>query len=290
MTPAALPREDFFVEIAPAGGTLRLAARRLGRFDAGRPVLVFLHEALGSIGQWKSFPEELAGRTGLPALVYERQGHGRSTPLALPRDDGYLRHEAEVVLPAVLEACGIARPVLFGHSDGSTIALMHAVAFPAVPAACIALAPHIMVEEATLAGIRAAEADPGAAEVRRRLQRYHGDRTETLWRAWAETWLRPGFAGCELRERLPRLACPTHAIQGADDAYGSAAQIELIAGRAAGPVETLLLPGCGHQPHLERREAVLASVGDFLVRHGVARTDGAAAGSGKNRPPGLHES
>lgn len=289
MTPAALPREDFFVEIAPAGDTLRLAARRLGRLDGASPVLVFLHEALGSIGQWKGLPEELARRTGLPALVYERQGHGRSTPLTLPRDGDYLCHEAEVVLPAVLEACGIARPVLFGHSDGATIALMHAVAFPAVPAACIALAPHIMVEAVTLAGVRAAAADPGAAEIRRRLQRYHGDRTETLWRAWAETWLRPGFAGCELRERLPRLACPTLAIQGAEDAYGSAAQIALVAERAAGPVETLLLPGCGHQPHLERRETVLASAGGFLARHGVARRDAVAAPSGKNRPPGLHE-
>jgi len=254
-------RDNFFVEL----GALRLAARRIGDIAGAAPALVFLHEALGSIGQWKGLPEELAGRTGLAALVYERQGHGRSSPLLLPRAGDYLRHEAEGVLPAVLAACGIARPVLVGHSDGATIALMHAAAFPERPAACIALAPHVMVEERTLAGIRAAEADPGAAEVRRRLARYHGDKTETLWRAWTETWLRPGFEGCELRDRLPQIACPTLVIQGADDAYGSACQLRLIAARTCGPVETLLLPGCGHQPHLERREAVVERVAGFLA-------------------------
>ncbi|MGF1628923.1 MAG: alpha/beta fold hydrolase [Kiloniellaceae bacterium] len=257
-----LSRDNFFVEAAG----LRLAARRLGTIGRDAPTLVFLHEALGSIGQWKGIPEELAARCSLPALVYERQGHGRSTPLALPRADDYLRHEAETVLPAVLAACSIERPVLFGHSDGATIALNYAAAFADRPAACVALAPHVMVEEKTLAGIRTAEADSGAAETRRRLARYHGDNTGTLWRAWTETWLRPGFAGCELRAMLPQITCPSLAVQGEDDAYGSAMQVSLIAERAGGPVETLLLPGCGHQPHLERRAAVVAAAADFLAR------------------------
>ncbi len=230
-------------------------------------MLVFLHEALGSIGQWKGLPEELAAATGLPALAYERQGHGRSTALTLPRPDDYLRHEAEVVLPAVLAACGIARPVLFGHSDGATIALRFAAAFPERPAACIALAPHVMIEEMTLAGIRAADSDPGAPDIRRRLSRYHGDNTETLWRAWTETWLRPGFDGCELRGALPRIVCPTLVVQGAEDAYGSTQQVTGIAEGVSGPVETLLLPGCGHQPHLEQRAEVIAAVAGFLARH-----------------------
>ena len=254
-------RDNVFVEL----GNLRLAARRIGEIRGKAPALVFLHEALGSIGQWKGLPEELAERTGMAALVYERRGHGRSSPLDLPRAGGYLRHEAEEVLPAVLAACGIARPVLVGHSDGATIALLHAAAFPGAAAACVALAPHVMVEEMTLAGIRAAEADPGAAEMRRRLARYHGDKTEELWRAWTETWLRPGFQGCELRDRLPQIACPILVIQGADDAYGSARQVCLIAERAGGPVETLLLPDCGHQPHLERRAAVVGRVAGFLA-------------------------
>jgi len=246
---------------------LRLAAKRLGAIEGGGPVLVFLHEALGSIGQWKGIPQELAEATKLPALAYERQGHGRSTPLTLPRPNDYLHHEAETVLPAVLATAGIARPVLFGHSDGATLALRYAAAFPQQAAACVALAPHVTVEEKTLAGIRAAEADPGAAEIRRRLARYHGDQTETLWRAWTETWLRPGFDGCELRAQLPRIACPTLVIQGADDAYGSETQLQLIAEGASGPVETLLLPGCGHQPHLEKRPETIAATVDFIARH-----------------------
>ncbi len=260
MTPDSQSRENFFLDL----GGLRLAARRIGQTDAG-PALVFLHEALGSIGQWKGFPEDLCAAAALPGLVYERQGHGRSSPLSLPRDGDYLRHEARVVLPAVLAAAGIARPLLLGHSDGATIALMYAAAFPDRPAACIALAPHVMVEDVTLAGIRAADGDPGAAEIRRRLARYHGAQTETLWRAWAETWLAPGFKGCEMRAELPRIACPSLVIQGAGDAYGSAAQVNLVAERAAGPVETLILPGCGHQPHLEQRDAVIAAAKEFLT-------------------------
>lgn len=261
-TPA---RENLFLDLALSEGGLRLAARRIGAFGGG-PTLVFLHEALGSIGQWKGLPEDLAAAAGLPALAYERQGHGRSTPLTLPRSKNYLRREAEVVLPAVLAAAGIERPVLVGHSDGATIALMYAAAFPAKVTGCLVLAPHVMVEEETLAGIRAAEADPRAPEIRRRLARYHGDQAEDLWRAWTETWLAPGFDGCELRAALPRITCPVLAIQGADDAYGSARQVELIAETAAGPVETLILPACGHQPHLEQRPAVLEAAAAFLAR------------------------
>jgi len=267
MPPPNFSRENFFLDVALAGGDLRLAARRISHANDGDgPTLVFLHEALGSIGQWKGFPEDLSAACGRPALVYERQGHGRSSPLTLPRANDYLRHEAEVVLPAVLAAAGIERPVVFGHSDGATIALRYAAAFPQRTAACIALAPHVMIEEATLAGIRAADREPGAGEVRRRLARYHGERTEDLWRAWAETWLRPGFDGCELRDRLPFIAAPTLVIQGADDAYGSLEQVTLIAEKAAGPVETLLLPGCGHAPQLEKRAEVIAAAADFLRR------------------------
>jgi pimeloyl-ACP methyl ester carboxylesterase len=266
-TAAKPSRDDLFLDLPLPEGALRLAARRLGEVGSG-PTLVFLHEALGSIGQWKGFAEDLAAASGLPGLVYERQGHGRSSPLSLPRAGDYLRHEAEVVLPAVLAAAGIDRPVLFGHSDGATIALMYAAAFPERVAACIVLAPHVMVEEATLAGIRAADQDPRAPEIRRRLARYHGDGAEDLWRAWTETWLRPGFAACELRADLPRIACPVLAVQGEDDDYGSDDQITLIAAGAGGPVETLFLPACGHQPHLEQRPLVLEAAAAFLARLG----------------------
>ncbi|WP_299615606.1 alpha/beta fold hydrolase [Pelagibius sp.] len=242
-------------------GDLRLAARWLRPANGlAEPAFVFLHEALGSIGQWKAFPERLAGACGLPGLIYERQGHGGSSAFDLPRENGYLRHEARQVLPAVLAAAGIERPVLVGHSDGATIALMFAAAFPEAVSACIVLAPHVMVEEITLAGIRAADAEPGASALRARLARHHGDKTEVLWRAWAETWLRPGFDGCEMRADLERITAPVLAIQGAGDAYGSPAQVEEIARRVSGPVEALLIPGCGHAPHLERQTEVLAAI------------------------------
>jgi len=260
--PGAPQSEDLLLD---AGG-LRLRAGRLtpASAPAEAPTLVFLHEALGSIGQWKGFPEELAAGLNLPALVYERRGHGGSAPLTLPRDNGYLRQEAETVLPAVLAAARVERPVLVGHSDGATIALMFAAAFPRLPAACVALAPHVMVEEITLAGIRAADAEPGATEIRRRLARYHGGKTEDLWRAWTETWLRPGFDGCEMRADLSRITAPTLVIQGADDAYGSPAQVEEIAGSVAGPVETHLIPACGHAPHLEAMARVIAAIHAFV--------------------------
>lgn len=232
------------------------------------PTLVFLHEALGSIGQWKAFPEDLAAACGLPGLVYERQGHGGSTSLTLPRDNGYLRQEAAVVLPAALAAAGIERPILAGHSDGATIALMFAAAFPVLPTAVIALAPHVMVEAITLAGIRTADREPAASEIRRRLARYHGGNTDALWRGWAETWLRPGFDGCEMRADLEKITAPTLVIQGADDAYGSPAQVEEIARRVRGPVETHLLSACGHAPHLEQAGEVLSLTAAFLRRQG----------------------
>ncbi|NIA72244.1 alpha/beta hydrolase [Pelagibius litoralis] len=253
--------EDFVLEAAG----LSLAARRLQPAGcANGPTLVFLHEALGSIGQWKAFPEDLAAACALPALIYERQGHGGSTPLTLPRDNAYLRHEAEIVLPAVLAAAGITRPILLGHSDGATIALLFAAAFPDRTAACIALAPHVMVEGVTLAGIRAADTEPAAREIRKRLARYHGGKTDSLWRGWAETWLRPGFDGCELRAELPGITAPVLVVQGADDAYGSPAQVEVIAESVAGPVETHLLPACGHAPHLEQAQQTVETIQAFL--------------------------
>ena len=257
----AVEFEDLTLTVAG----LRLAARwlRPSGSTAG-PALVLLHEALGSIGQWKSFPAQLAAASGLPVLVYDRQGHGGSSPLRQPRDPDYLRHEAEHVLPAVIAAAGIERPILLGHSDGATIALMFAAAFAEATAACIALAPHVMVEAITLSGIRDADAEPGATALRQRLAKYHGEKTAGLWRAWAETWLAPGFAGCEMREDLAAITAPTLVIQGAEDSYGSPAQLNEIAAGASGPVETHLLPDCGHAPHLEAGKAVLAKVQTFI--------------------------
>ncbi|MDM7945434.1 MAG: alpha/beta hydrolase [Oceanibaculum nanhaiense] len=249
-----------------AGGH-RLRLRRLGEATPDKPTLVFLHEGLGSITQWRGFPADLCAATGLPGLVYDRYGHGGSDPVDLPRPDDFLEIEAQWALPALLSACGIARPVLVGHSDGGTIALHFAAFFPGLPVACVTLAAHVMLEPATeggLAGLKARwQDDP---EFAMKLARHHGDRTERLVRGWLDVWTRPSMRGWSMRHTLPSIRCSVLAMQGADDLHGSPAQLEAIRNGVSGPVETMLLPGCGHVPHLEAPEATLSAICDFLPR------------------------
>lgn len=245
----------------------RLRARTIGAAAAAdQPTLVFLHEGLGSIGQWRDVPETLVGMTGLPALVYERWGFGQSEPLVLPRPTSYLEEEAERALPDVLAACGIKRPLLIGHSDGGTIALLYAAAFPERPAACITEAAHVFVEEISLNGIHDAIAAYAATDLRQRLARYHGDQTETVFRGWAETWTRPDFRDWQMTDRLPSITCPVLAIQGEDDHYGSPDQVAAIVERVSGPAQPLMVPDCGHTPHHEQQESALAAMAGFVGR------------------------
>jgi pimeloyl-ACP methyl ester carboxylesterase len=253
-------------EITVAGR--RLTARRIhpAQPGHGRTSLVFLHEGLGSIGQWRDFPERLVERTGLPALLYDRWGYGGSDPLTLPRPRDYLEREAEDSLPAVLDAAGIERPLLIGHSDGGSIALLFAAAYPEMPLAVITEAAHVFVEEVTLAGIREAEAAFRDKGLLARLARYHGDKTETVFRAWTETWPRADFRDWNMVARLPDITCPLLVMQGADDQYGSALQVETIVADSAGPAEACLVPGCGHAPHLEWPDHVLELMADYITR------------------------
>ena len=255
--------EDF--DVTAAGRRLR--ARRLG-LPGSKPAetLVFLHEGLGSIAQWRDVPEALVRATGLPGLVYDRWGFGGSEPLTLPRPRSYLEDEAQVALPEVLAACGIERPLLVGHSDGGTIALLYAAAYPERPVACITEAAHVFVEEISLQGIREAMTAFETTDLPARLARYHGDQTETVFRAWAETWTRPDFRDWVMTERLPAITCPVLSIQGQDDHYGSPAQVAAIVEGVSGPAEPLLVPDCGHTPHHEQRETVLAAMAGFVGR------------------------
>lgn len=258
-------------ETTLAGGH-RLAVRRLlpGRHNSGAeekaPWLVLLHEGLGSIAQWKDFPQALVEATGLPALVYERWGFGGSDRLVLPRPDDYLDREAQETLPAVLAAIGIERPLLVGHSDGATIALLYAAFFPERPLGLVSMAAHVFVEEISLAGIRQAEAAWRTGDLAARLARYHGDKTELVFRGWAETWQRPSFRDWQMLDRLPAIRCPVLALQGLDDHYGSPRQVELIVEGVCGPAEPCLLPACGHAPHLEAPAATLAAIEGFVRR------------------------
>lgn len=240
--------------------------------DPAAPALVFLHEGLGSITQWTGrgidVPARLAVATGGRALVYDRQGYGRSDPMTAPRHPRYLHDEAWQVLPALLDAAGIDRAVLIGHSDGGSIALLFAAEYPGRAAGVVSEAAHVIVEDVTLDGIRVAKGAFEAPDGRLKaaLGRHHGDRTDAVFAAWADVWLSPDFAGFDICDQLPRISAPVLAIQGDGDEYGSPRQLELIAEGVAGPVETWLVPDCAHVPHHQAADRVLPRIADFVGR------------------------
>jgi pimeloyl-ACP methyl ester carboxylesterase len=250
--------------IEAAGRRLAVTRLRPESVVAGAPPLVFLHEGLGCTALWKDFPAALCARLGCQGVVYDRWGYGRSEPLDRPRDARYLHDEAQIFLPALLDALGIPRAALFGHSDGGTIGLLFAAARPERCAALVTEAAHVFVEDITLAGIRAAAAAYATTDLPKRLARYHGDKTDTVFRAWADTWLAPWFRGWNVEAELRRVTCPVLVLQGADDEYGTPAQVEAIARGVRGPVRTVLLPGCAHVPHQQARAAVLELAAGFL--------------------------
>ncbi len=237
---------------------------------AGASPLVFLHEGLGSIAQWTArgidAPARLVAATGRPALVYERQGYGHSEPLTAPRHPRYLFDEAWGALPRVLDAAGIDRAVPIGHSDGGSIALLFAGRYPERVERLVGEAAHVIVEEITLAGIRAAKAafEVPDSRLKAALRRHHGARTEAVFAAWAEAWLAPDFAQFDIRDQLPGVTAPLLAIQGDGDEYGTPRQLELIAEGVAGPVETWLVPDCAHVPHHQAADRVLPRIAAFV--------------------------
>ncbi|MBL8258676.1 MAG: alpha/beta hydrolase [Candidatus Competibacteraceae bacterium] len=251
-------------EIRAAGRRLR--AERLSPAGAlSGPTLVFLHEGLGSIGQWRRFPAELCALTGLPGLLYERWGFGHSEGLDRPRPDDYLEREARESLPQVLAACAIADPpILFGHSDGASIALLFAAAYPQGARAVISESAHVFIEEVCLSGIGVARDAYEQGELRKGLERYHGANTETLFRGWCDTWLRPSRRHWNVEAELPRIVCPTLIVQGEDDEYATRAQVDAIAAGVSGPTRILWLPDCAHVPHHQAREKMLDSSAQFI--------------------------
>lgn len=231
---------------------------------SGRPVLVLLHEGLGSIAMWRDFPARLAEHTACRVLLWSRSGHGDSPPPPAPRTARYLHEEALEVTPAVLARLGVTRPLLVGHSDGASIALIHAGAFPGQVAGVVALAPHEFVEARTLEGIRRAGKLHAGSNWSARLARYHRD-PDALFRAWHDTWLSPAFRDWNIEACLSAIRCPVLAIQGEDDEYATMRQIERIA-ECAPDVELLRLAPCGHVPQRDQPEAVLAAIGRLVDR------------------------
>jgi pimeloyl-ACP methyl ester carboxylesterase len=243
------------------------AARIEGR-DPNLPTIVMLHEGLGSVAHWKDFPSRLAEETGAGVFVYSRYGHGGSDALTEPRAVSYMHHEAQIVLPEILRKAEIERPVLLGHSDGASIAILFAGIFPEVPAALILEAPHVFVEDVSVSSIAQAGTRYQETNLPQRLARYHAN-VDSLFRAWNNIWLDPAFRNWNIESYLDLVRCPVLVLQGAQDEYGTLKQVDAIQRRIPS-ASAIILEGCKHAPHRDRREATLSAIGRFLRGTGAA--------------------
>jgi len=260
----SLSARIFHVKVAGC----RLRAKSIDLPAAARakdkPVLVFLHEGLGCIELWRDFPETVCASTGCAGLVYDRKGYGGSDAYGGPWPQDYLTTESSTYLPGLLKACNINNAVLIGHSDGGTIALLAAAVHGQGICGIITEAAHIFVEDVTLAGIRRAVEAFETTSLQDKLARYHRENTQTVFSRWADRWLSAEFYDWNIEEYLPRITCPLLVLQGADDEYGTAGQVAGIAAQVSGPVQTRLIHACGHVPHFQARDAVLAEMTSFI--------------------------
>jgi pimeloyl-ACP methyl ester carboxylesterase len=228
--------------------------------DPGRAPLLLLHEGLGSVRLWRGFHHRLAAATGRRAVAFSRHGHGASDPPPGKRTPRYMHDEAVEVVPALCAALGLRRPVLVGHSDGGSIALLHAALAPV--GGLVVLAPHVFVEEAGLRGIEQARRAYTEGDLRSRMARHHRDPDVTFWN-WNDGWLDDAFRDWDIRPELGAITAPVLGVQGTDDPYGTVVHVEAVRERAAGPVAVAVFD-CGHAPHLERPDEVDAAVTEFL--------------------------
>lgn len=255
------------------GREVRIEHQWIARDHRDRPLLVFLHEGLGSVALWRDFPQRLCEAAGLRGLVYSRPGYGRSTP----RPPGehwtpdFMHRQAHELLPALRQALGIATPTwLYGHSDGGSIALLHAARFPQAVAGLIVAAPHTHVEAFGLASIRAArDAYLGGTDLRQRLARYHDD-VDSAFHGWNRIWLDPAFEAWNIEAELAAITCPLLAVQGLDDEYGTLEQIHGIARRVP-HTQLLELPACGHSPHRDQPDRLIRAATAFIATHTAPR-------------------
>ncbi len=264
-----------FVDVAWAGRPVRIEHAWVGVDDAAAPLVVFLHEGLGSLAMWKDFPQRLCAAAGCRGLVYSRPGYGRSTPRAAEEAWGldFMHRQAHEVLPALLQALHIdpaRQPLfLFGHSDGGSIALLYAAKFPAQLAGAIVVAPHILVENLSVASIEKARDAYRDTDLRERLAKYHDDPDSAFW-GWNGIWLHPPFRQWSIEEDIKSITCPLLAVQGVDDEYGTLEQIRGIARRLP-RTQSLEIERCGHSPHRDQPEALIAAAARFLRHPGDPR-------------------
>lgn len=247
-------------------GGVKLEIQRLPpAADRALAPIIFLHEGLGSVAMWRDWPASVCAATGRAGIVYSRQGYGHSDPVADVRGAGrlgtdYMHREAREVLPAMLVALGIEKPVLLGHSDGGSIALLHAADFPVT--ACVVMAPHVIVEDVSVNSIAQARSAYEAGGLRERLDRYHADVDVAFWQ-WNDIWLDPAFRAFDIRAECRRIEAPVLAMQGIDDPYGTLRQIDEIA-PTRGLVLREVFAQCGHSPHRDQPDATRNRIARFL--------------------------
>ena len=254
-----------FADLDWQGRHVRIEHEWIAPQRTGRPLLLFLHEGLGSLSLWKDFPRELCDAAGCRGLVYSRPGYGRSTPRAPDERWGvdYMHRQAHELLPALLQALHVAEaPWLVGHSDGASIALLYAARHPAAVAGLVLMAPHLFVEEISVAGIEATREAFGNTDLPQRLARHHEDVESAFW-GWNRIWLDPAFRSWNIEAGLACIRCPVLAIQGLGDEFGTLEQIRRL--QAHVPAARLLeLADCGHSPHRDQPEKVIAASAEFI--------------------------
>ena len=246
-----------------AGGH-RLEYRRIAGARGDAPTLIFLHEGLGSVALWRDFPDQVAAATGAPALIYSRYGYGKSDKLEADRTVDYMHVEALEVLPELRRQLGLDDVVLIGHSDGASIALIHAGAARWPVRGVIVEAPHVFTEKIGLRSIEIAKAAFETTDLKSRLGRYHDDPAGAFW-GWNRIWLDPDFRAWNIESYLLGIRCPVLAIQGAEDEYGTLAQLDAIARSVAGRFERLVLANCKHSPHRDQELAVREAMARFIA-------------------------
>jgi pimeloyl-ACP methyl ester carboxylesterase len=231
----------------------------------GKPLLVFLHEGLGSIQQWRDFPALLCKKVNCPGLLYDREGYSKSGMLKEKRDSGYLQKEAEIALPELFKKLSLQQTnkILIGHSDGGSIALIHAGIFQKNIMGVISEAAHLFIEDISVEGISEAVIQFEEGKLKDLLKKYHGEKTDSMFYGWAHTWLNPEFKKWNIEKYLPGISAPVLAIQGEDDQYGSFAQLKSIKKNTKN-AEIKFIPNCGHTPHIQMKEEVLLMMVDFI--------------------------
>lgn len=259
-------RDDgFFEEIC--GFTLRF--KKVGDRSNDETKIIFLHEGLGSIALWSVFPDMLCKRLGVGGLLYERRGYGRSQRHSWIGNVEYLREEALDVLPEIIRRFEIEKPVLLGHSDGATIALIFAGGRPDELSAVISIASHSFLEEITVKGLESSREDYENGDLKQKLEKFHGDKIDDIFYSWNTTWLDERFSDWNIFEYLDNISAPAFAIQGDGDIFGSERQLDVVVERTKGPAEKLLIENCGHAPHRERPKTLLNAIEKFITKQKI---------------------